>query len=71
MGDARSLKVLIAGDINGKFDSLFQRVEKVNSSNGPFDVLLCTGSFLDPAGSAASRFSPCLAPFTTAFSIIS
>jgi len=53
MSDARTLKVLIAGDVNGKFDALFQRVEKVNNSNGPFDVLLCSGTFLDPTGNAA------------------
>lgn len=54
MSDARTLKVLIAGDVNGKFDALLQRVEKVNNSNGPFDVLLCSGTFFDPTGNAAA-----------------
>ena len=41
----KTIKVLLAGDVNGKFDALFKRVSSVNSSNGPFDALLCVGSF--------------------------
>lgn len=43
-------KVLLSGDIHGKFDSLFKRVTAVNKSNGPFDLLLCTGSLMPKEG---------------------
>lgn len=44
-GASGSVKVLLAGDVNGKFDALFKRVIAVNTSNGPFAALLCVGSF--------------------------
>ena len=45
-----SKKILISGDVNGKLSALFKRVAAVNKSNGPFDMLLCTGRFLADAG---------------------
>lgn len=45
-----NVKVLLAGDVNGKIDALFKRVNSVNASNGPFDLLLCVGSFFGYAG---------------------
>eukprot|EP01001_Neometanema_parovale_P003706 NODE_1493_length_1712_cov_104.031466_g1416_i0.p1 GENE.NODE_1493_length_1712_cov_104.031466_g1416_i0~~NODE_1493_length_1712_cov_104.031466_g1416_i0.p1 ORF type:complete len:518 (-),score=97.83 NODE_1493_length_1712_cov_104.031466_g1416_i0:72-1625(-) len=40
------MKVLVAGDVEGKFDTLYARVETVNKSKaGPFDVLFCVGNF--------------------------
>lgn len=45
-----AVKVLVAGDVKGNVDALFQRVEKVNNSNGPFQILLCIGPFFDPKG---------------------
>jgi hypothetical protein len=43
-------KVLISGDVDGKFDAVFKRVAALNKSNaGPFDVLLCVGRFFAPA----------------------
>ena len=44
------MKVLLSGDINGKWNALFKRVTAVNKSNGPFDVLLCTGGTFADAG---------------------
>ena len=40
-----SRKVLLSGDVHGKFNNLFKRVASVNKANGPFDFLLCTGVF--------------------------
>uniref|UniRef100_A0A1B6J3M2 Cwf19-like C-terminal domain-containing protein n=1 Tax=Homalodisca liturata TaxID=320908 RepID=A0A1B6J3M2_9HEMI len=40
-----NIKVLICGDVNGKFKTLYSRVEKVNKKSGPFDLLLCAGNF--------------------------
>ena len=45
-GAAGSVKVLLAGDVCGKIETLFKRVTTVNASNGPFDALLCVGLFL-------------------------
>ena len=47
---ADTRKVLISGDAKGNFKSLFSRVGAVNKSNGPFDLLLCTGSFFAESG---------------------
>lgn len=44
------MKVLLSGDINGKWTALFKRVIAVDKSNGPFDVLLCTGRTFADAG---------------------
>uniref|UniRef100_T1JGW9 Small ribosomal subunit protein uS17 n=1 Tax=Strigamia maritima TaxID=126957 RepID=T1JGW9_STRMM len=38
-------KILVSGDVDGKFSQLFQRVETVNKKAGPFDMLLCVGNF--------------------------
>lgn len=45
-----AVKVLLAGDVQGKLDALFKRVATVNNSNGPFNLLLCAGAFFPPGG---------------------
>lgn len=47
------VKVLFAGEPGGRIEALFKRVAAVNASNGPFDLLLCTGAFF--AGSGAPQ----------------
>ena len=44
------MKVLVTGDPGGNFSALFKRVTAVNKTNGPFDMLLCVGSFFCHAG---------------------
>ena len=39
------VKILIAGSVRGNLEGLYKRVAAVNKSNGPFDLLLCTGDF--------------------------
>ena len=51
------MKVLLSGDVNGKWNALFKRVAAVNKSNGPFDVLLCTGRTFADAGEAITILS--------------
>jgi hypothetical protein len=51
---AANVKVLLAGDVNGKIDALFKRVATVNGSSGPFDLLICVGSFF-PSGGERQR----------------
>lgn len=36
---------LLCGDVEGRFNSLFNRVEAINKKSGPFDLLLCVGNF--------------------------
>lgn len=38
-------KILVAGDVEGRFNQLFKRVTNVNQKNGPFSFLLCVGDF--------------------------
>ncbi len=51
------MKVLLSGDINGKWNALFKRVTAVNKSNGPFDILLCTGRTFADAGDTPLVFA--------------
>ncbi|KAF2071063.1 hypothetical protein CYY_007617 [Polysphondylium violaceum] len=44
-----SKKILVCGDVGGSYQQLFKRIETVNKSNaGPFQILLCVGSFFEP-----------------------
>ncbi|XP_075459167.1 CWF19-like protein 1 isoform X2 [Ascaphus truei] len=36
---------LACGDVYGRFDALFNRVQAIQKKSGPFDMLLCVGSF--------------------------
>lgn len=47
MGD--KLKILVSGDVRGKFKALMKRVSTVNEKSGPFDYLLCVGDFFGPS----------------------
>ncbi|KAG5899542.1 hypothetical protein JTB14_008228 [Gonioctena quinquepunctata] len=38
-------KILFCGDVEGKFNTLFKRVESIMKKSGPFDMLLCVGNF--------------------------
>ena len=39
------VKILVVGNIDGKFNKVFNRVDTVNKKNGPFEFLLCCGNF--------------------------
>ncbi|XP_043387217.1 CWF19-like protein 1 isoform X5 [Chelonia mydas] len=41
----KPLRVLACGDVEGKFDMLFNRVQAVQKKSGEFDLLLCVGNF--------------------------
>lgn len=36
---------LVCGDVEGKFQTLFNRVENIQNKSGLFDALLCVGNF--------------------------
>jgi hypothetical protein len=38
-------KILLCGDVEGKFNSLFNRVSTIDKKSGPFDCLFCVGNF--------------------------
>lgn len=42
---AAALKIIVSGDVEGKFEALFKRVALIDKKSGPFDMLLCVGSF--------------------------
>ena len=42
------MKVMVAGDVEGNLTTLFKRVEAVDKKAGPFEMLLCVGSFFGP-----------------------
>ncbi|XP_005182434.1 CWF19-like protein 1 homolog isoform X2 [Musca domestica] len=41
----QKIKVLVCGDVRGRFKQMFQRVESINKKAGPFEILLCVGDF--------------------------
>ncbi|KAJ9592078.1 hypothetical protein L9F63_001387, partial [Diploptera punctata] len=49
-------KVLVCGDVEGKFKTLFSRVENINKKNGPFDMLLCVGNFFGTNDSGLEQY---------------
>ncbi|MQM03224.1 hypothetical protein Taro_036005, partial [Colocasia esculenta] len=38
-------RILLCGDVLGRLNQLFKRVQSVHASSGPFDALLCVGQF--------------------------
>ena len=72
-GTANNVKVLLAGDVNGKIDALYKRIATVNASNGPFNALFCVGSFFNPDGAFIafifhqSRSTPLIHFFSLSF----
>ncbi|KAJ0174158.1 hypothetical protein K1T71_010304 [Dendrolimus kikuchii] len=60
-------KTLICGDVDGNFTALFSRVESIVKKSGPFDVLICVGSFFgdDNAQLDAYRMGTRKVPVTT------
>ncbi|XP_065207734.1 CWF19-like protein 1 [Planococcus citri] len=52
---AEQLKILVCGDVEGKFKKLFTRVDNITKKSGPFDYLFCVGNFF---GSSDEEFSP-------------
>lgn len=45
------MKIVVCGDVEGRFAATFGRVAKIDAANGPFDALLCCGRFLGEDGS--------------------
>jgi len=39
------VKILVAGDVEGRYAETFARVAKLDAKSGPFDALFCVGAF--------------------------
>ncbi|XP_053385188.1 CWF19-like protein 1 isoform X3 [Mercenaria mercenaria] len=42
---SKPLRILVSGDVNGRFDQLFSRITSIQQKSGSFDLLLCVGNF--------------------------
>jgi hypothetical protein len=42
-----TLKILVSGDVCGRFAAFFKRIDNVLKKSGPFDICLCVGDFFD------------------------
>ncbi|KAK7582510.1 hypothetical protein V9T40_013955 [Parthenolecanium corni] len=49
------LKILVCGDVEGKFSKLFSKIKNVDKKSGPFDYLFCVGNFF---GTDDKEFEP-------------
>ncbi|XP_071054059.1 CWF19-like protein 1 [Onthophagus taurus] len=39
------IKIILCGDVEGKFNTFFNKIENINKKSGPFDLVLCVGNF--------------------------
>ena len=39
------VKILVCGDVEGRYSETFKRVAKLDKKAGPFDALFCVGTF--------------------------
>ncbi|KAJ4708650.1 zinc finger CCCH domain-containing protein 64 [Melia azedarach] len=49
-------RILLCGDVLGRLNQLFKRVQSVNKSAGPFDALLCLGQFFPDSPDRLDEF---------------
>jgi diadenosine tetraphosphate (Ap4A) HIT family hydrolase len=59
MGD-KPLKVLFAGNVQGQFDALFSKIERLVQKKGPFDALFCVGTFFARGAQDLGELEPYL-----------
>lgn len=52
---SRKQKILVCGDVEGNYKTLFSRVSAINEKSGPFDFLFCVGDFFSDS---AKKFDP-------------
>ncbi|XP_071511088.1 CWF19-like protein 1 [Diadema antillarum] len=50
------LKILVCGDVEGRFSQLFTRIRNVIKKAGPFEMLLCVGNFFATSESALAEW---------------
>ncbi|XP_020579449.1 zinc finger CCCH domain-containing protein 59 [Phalaenopsis equestris] len=50
-------RILLCGDVLGRLNQLFKRVQSVNKSTGPFDALLCVGQFFPDSANGLEEFA--------------
>ncbi|CAN9508519.1 unnamed protein product [Ophioblennius macclurei] len=56
MGENQPVKVLVCGDVEGRFNSLFSRVQTIQKKTGQFDLLLCVGEFFGTTPEARAEW---------------
>ncbi|KAL9255045.1 Zinc finger CCCH domain-containing protein [Drosera capensis] len=49
-------RILLCGDVLGRLNQLFKRVQSVSKSAGPFDALLCVGQFFPDSPDGVDEF---------------
>jgi hypothetical protein len=49
------LKLLSCGDVDGRFSSFLKRLDTAEKKSGPFEMVLCVGSFFGKAGNDADE----------------
>ncbi|RXN17764.1 CWF19 1 [Labeo rohita] len=55
MGD-KPLRVLACGDVEGRINALFNRVNAIQKKSGQFDLLLCVGEFFGTTSEAEAEW---------------
>lgn len=53
---SRTLKILVCGDVDGKFDLLYKRVRSIQSKGQQFDSLFVVGEFFSPFSETLSAW---------------
>uniref|UniRef100_A0A3Q1FFW5 Calcineurin-like phosphoesterase domain-containing protein n=1 Tax=Acanthochromis polyacanthus TaxID=80966 RepID=A0A3Q1FFW5_9TELE len=55
MGE-QPLRVLACGDVEGRLNALFNRVQTIQKKTGQFDLLLCVGEFFGTTPEAEAEW---------------
>uniref|UniRef100_A0A671KDM2 CWF19-like protein 1 n=1 Tax=Sinocyclocheilus anshuiensis TaxID=1608454 RepID=A0A671KDM2_9TELE len=55
MGD-KPLRLLASGDVEGRINALFNRVNAIQKKSGQFDLLLCVGEFFGNSPEAEAEW---------------
>ncbi|XP_075967944.1 CWF19-like protein 1 [Anarhichas minor] len=50
------VRVLACGDVEGRLNALFSRVQSIQKKTGPFDLLLCVGEFFGTSPEAEAEW---------------
>lgn len=54
--DSSCLKIMVSGDLHGKIDQLYARVDKLKKKGQAFDILFCVGDFFGEDDSALANY---------------
>ncbi|XP_055345564.1 CWF19-like protein 1 isoform X2 [Paramacrobiotus metropolitanus] len=56
---AGNVKILVVGDVEGRFATVFSKINALHKKNGPFEAVFCVGNFFGDDNSEWSQVQQC------------